>query len=661
MSFNSLMSEVPWLREIPNIRNILKYIPLSSTEKASQIYGRSSGEISVREWSKLPFQTKKQYLIVRKDKRMFLDISNDEFVSKYLPEYPQLATFIAVTPNVLNPMLLLKHLDKFSNQDRKSITANLRDNIDTDELSSDSLPFVVKKLLVALNKWDLKPNERIYITKDGNSIIKLSFGDKVKVGVYTAEDDYPDIKLNARTSKYLLDYPDINKIPFNNLLKLASNGVVDKDFINKILTQAQEDPNSAIVVKDTDTGKIILDSNSFTSYKLEDGKISPIPFDSEEVQSALSDETENTGFQNNAVNIVFSDEDEIPAQIDKDAFYRILNSTPYTNRTRGTEVALVDPEDNKILIMSSNIITDSQGIGKTYGVENDWRREANRWNKNLAVSSWRAYFDYLRSLNRSYTSGQLNGIIANLSPLNKKNFIEANPPMADDSRIRPAMINGRHILINTEDPRNSQAIGRSGRLIRASVPPNEVARILGGQAAAATPAAGRRGRPAGIPAAVGAGERVPLAAAPAAAAGGEANANTIASIEEAGLRAGFTTLPPNIRTRITAGTPVPYTRRNASLDAIGRVTGVINAGQSRFYIIRMPSGRVIGFATMQPDARHYIVTSSASYRVPRVSQLAASLQANNINESLKTLIRFHSVANPEEAKQIKEILLNLKK
>jgi len=63
---------------------------------------------------------------------------------------------------------------------------------------------------------------------------------------------------------------------------------------------------------------------------------------------------------------------------------------------------------------------------------------------------------------------------------------------------------------------------------------------------------------------------------------------------------------------------------------------------------------------MQPDARHYIVTGNASYRVPRVSQLAASLQANNINESLKTLIRFHSAAMPEEAKQIKEILLNLK-
>ena len=64
---------------------------------------------------------------------------------------------------------------------------------------------------------------------------------------------------------------------------------------------------------------------------------------------------------------------------------------------------------------------------------------------------------------------------------------------------------------------------------------------------------------------------------------------------------------------------------------------------------------------MQPDARHYIVTANASYRVPRVSQLAASLQQNNISEELKTLIRLHSVAMPEEAQQMREFLMNLKK
>ena len=664
MSFSTLMNEVPWLREVPNIKSVLKYIPLSSSEKATQIYGKSGGEISIRRWVDLPFPAKKQYLVARKGKgTLFSDINNDEFVSQYLPQYPQLASFIAVTPGVLNSILLLKHLDKFSNNDRKSVTANLRDTIDIEELSKENIPFPVKKLLVALNKWDIKSNERLYTTKDGNAIVKLTFGDDVKAGVYTAEDDYPNIKLNTRTSKYLTEYPDLDKIPFNNLLKLASNEVVSKEFINTVLTKAQEDPNSAIIVKDIDNGKLILDSNSFTSYKLEDGKISSVPFDSEEVQNALTGEAENSGFQESAVNIVFSDFQELPSQLDKDAFYKILNSTPYANRTRGGYVILTNPEDNQIFAINTS---PSSGFDfdRLYGRGGDWRRKST-YNSEFNSNNWRIYFDYLRNQNRGYTSEELLSLLnTSWSSDWKKSIIAANPPMIDNSRIRPAVIDDKHVLINTQDPRNSQVVsGRTGRLIRASIKPNEVARALGQAAPAATPtaapAAGRRGRPAGIPAAVGAGERVPIAAEPAVA-GGEANAGVATAIENAGLTTGFNTLPANIRTRISAGTVVPYTRRNASLDAIGRVTGVINAGQSRFYIMRMPSGRVIGFATMQPDARHYIVTSNASYRVPRVSQLAASLQANNINESLKTLIRLHSVAMPEEAKQMKEILLNLK-
>jgi hypothetical protein len=64
---------------------------------------------------------------------------------------------------------------------------------------------------------------------------------------------------------------------------------------------------------------------------------------------------------------------------------------------------------------------------------------------------------------------------------------------------------------------------------------------------------------------------------------------------------------------------------------------------------------------MQPDAKHFIVTSTTSYRVPRVSQLVASLQQNNISENLKTLIKLHSIAMPEEAKEMREALINLKK
>ena len=660
MSFSTLMNEVSWLREVPNIKNVLKYIPLSSSEKATQVYGKSGGELSIRRWVELPFPTKKQYLVARKDKNaLFSDISNDEFVSQYLPQYPQLTTFIAVTPRVLDSILLLKHLDKFSNNDRKSITANLHDNIELEELSKENISFPVKKLLVALNKWDLKSNERLYTTKDGNAIVKLTFGDDVKAGVYTAEDDYPNIKLNARTSKYLTEYPELDKIPFNNLLKLASNDVVSKEFINTVLTKAQEDPNSAVIVKDIDNGKLILDSNSFTSYKLEDGKISQVPFDSEEVQNILTGEEENSGFQESAINTVFSDKNQLPQQIDKDSFYKILNNTPYANRTRDGEVILVNPENNKIFSISINPVTDLV-TRLMYGglTTNDWRERVDSRRRALNANEWRIYFDYLRNQNRSYTSEQLIELIDNNREQSKKDIIDANPPMADNSRIRPAVIDGKYVLINTQDPRNSQTLGRRGNLIRASIPPNVAARALGGQAAAepaAAPVAGGRGRPAGARAAAPTAPAAPVAA-------GEANANTIASIEEAGLRAGFTMLPPNIRTRITAGTVVPYTRRNAALDAVGRVTTLISSGSCKFYIIRLPSGTIIGFATqnLPLPIYHAIVTTNRAYRVPRVGEFANTIQQNGINESLKTLIRLHSVAIPEEAKQMREILLKLK-
>ena len=46
-------------------------------ENLNQTY--KNNPISVREWSKLPFKVKEQYLVVRKGKKIFEDISNDTF------------------------------------------------------------------------------------------------------------------------------------------------------------------------------------------------------------------------------------------------------------------------------------------------------------------------------------------------------------------------------------------------------------------------------------------------------------------------------------------------------------------------------------------------------------------------------------------------------
>ena len=48
-----------------------------------------------------------------------------------------------------------------------------------------------------------------------------------------------------------------------------------------MIENAKKDPNSAIIVKDIDGTDILLDSNAFVSYKIENGKITKIPFNSE--------------------------------------------------------------------------------------------------------------------------------------------------------------------------------------------------------------------------------------------------------------------------------------------------------------------------------------------------------------------------------------------
>ena len=461
MSFSKLTSEVPWLNDIPNVRSILRYIPLSNKEKVTQQYKRDA--VSIREWTKMPFNVKKQYLIVRKGKNLFTDVQDEEFISKYLPQYPQIAEFVAVTPGVIDNMLLLRNLEKYSNQDRRSITANIQQPISLKYLPSEILSFDVKKLLTVLKKWDIPSNERIYVTKNGEAIVRLKFGDTVSVGVYTAEDDYPNIKLNQRTSKYLLDYSELDQLPFNSLLKLATDGVISKEFINKVIEKAKSEENSSIVVKKVEDGEILVDANSFSSYKIKDNKITKIPFSDEEVQTALGDEKENTAFQQGVVNIVKNSAttgEDIPATIDKDAFTSILKSTPYNNRkflTSGEQQVILIPDGESQYTIFTRPTETPQSIdtytGFNYGRRGDWRERDTR--DPMGEGDWRAYFTYLRNENKIYRSEDIIRSLRNSggSTEGKKAFFRAQPPLSPTDQYATTVANDNYYVVNKATPR----------------------------------------------------------------------------------------------------------------------------------------------------------------------------------------------------------------
>ena len=668
MSFSELTSEVPWLRNIPNLKNILKYIPLSSTEKVTQLY--KSNSITIRDWMKLPFETKKQYLVVRKDRsELFSDIENNTFVSKYLPKYPQIANFIAITPGVVDFRLLLANLDKFDNQDRKSIISNLTNKVSPRELESDSIPFDAKKLLVYLNKWDINPDQRLYVTKDGSTIVKLKLGDNISISLYQAEDDYPNIKLNQRTSKYLLDYPELDKIPLRNLVKLAGDGTIDRSVVTKVIDSSKNNPNSALIVKPTEDGEVILDSNSFTSYKVDkNGGLFPIPFGSEEVQQVFADAKDNESFQQNALSL-FKTDNSIPSTIDKEALISVVNAVPYNQRILQygdiPVVVLTTNGKSSFFTMPSTVNPRQQRTIVDYGRRGDWRGRDT--NNNLDADQWKAYFDYLRNTNQVYDSNGLKTLLGTggwqMDGNSKKAFISNNPPVANDSQYKPAMNGDTALLINTADPRNSFKISdQSGKLIKANIPPSLSRQLLGQAAPAAAAAAapaGRRGRPAG-----GGQPRAAAPAAPAAAG----NINVPERMQETGLETAFLRLPrADYRrlavanaTRVDPNGDRGAARRNNQLGNRGRVGQVIQIGASKIYIIRLANQQIIASINVQPGNRNYVLFGNENGNVVlplnSPAELVSALQQRNLAEMRRYLTQEYLANNPEQLEEVRGLL-----
>ena len=668
MSFSELTSEVPWLRNIPNLKNILKYIPLSSTEKVTQLY--KSNSITIRDWMKLPFETKKQYLVVRKDRsELFSDIENNTFVSKYLPKYPQIANFIAITPGIIDFRLLLANLDKFNNQDRKSIISNLTNKVSPKELESDSIPFDAKKLLVYLNKWDINPDQRLYVTKDGSTIVKLKLGDNISISLYQAEDDYPNIKLNQRTSKYLLDYPELDKIPLRNLVKLAGDGTIDRSVVTKVIDSSKNNPNSALIVKPTEDGEVILDSNSFTSYKVDkNGGLFPIPFGSEEVQQVFADAKDNESFQQNALSL-FKTDNSIPSTIDKEALISVVNAIPYNQRILQygdiPAVVLTTNGKSSFFTMPSTVNPRQQRTIVDYGRRGDWRGRDT--NNNLDADQWKAYFDYLRNTNQVYDSNGLKTLLGTggwqMDGNSKKAFISNNPPVANDSQYKPAMNGDTALLINTADPRNSFKISdQSGKLIKANIPPSLSRQLLGQAAPAAAAAAapaGRRGRPAG-----GGQPRAAAPAAPAAAG----NINVPERMQETGLETAFLRLPrADYRrlavanaTRVDPNGDRGAARRNNQLGNRGRVGQVIQVGASKIYIIRLANQQIIASINVQPGNRNYVLFGNENGNVAlplnSPAELVNALQQRNLAEMRRYLTQEYLANNPEQLEEVRGLL-----
>jgi hypothetical protein len=679
MSFEDLTSRVPWLREIPDLKNILKYIPLSSQEKNTQIYRDRAA--SIRDWIYFPnLDIKQQYLVTRTGKQKFNDISDERFVRDYLPDYPDLARFLAITPDVIDTGLLLQYLDKLPRNDQSSVVANLRSKVSPESLASNKLSFAAKQQITYKNKWNLSPDQKIYVTKDGQSVILLTLGDNIKIDRYTEEKDFPNIKLNQRTSKYLLDYPNLDEIPLKNLIKLAEDEVVDKEFIDRILNKAKEDPNSSLIVKSVDDGEIILDSNSFSSYKVgSDGKITSVPFDNEEVQQAINDAADNETFKEKALNL-FKTRNYIPAAVDKKGLFNVINSLSYNDREFQIEgenpVVLLTSTSEEIPFYTittspTRFISDPRPQ-TVYNNAGETRGGYSFSINNEAASS---YFDYLRRGNKSFSDLDLTRFLGNknISIGAKKTFIRNNPPTGENNAFRAVISNDRGseeiFLIDTRTPNDSFVLSSARNNLKGINIPASKARQLLGQAAPATLAAAaddqtrRRGRPAGQ-------TNAPRPEQPAVAdaGGGGGDIDVAARMGEVGLGTAFMRLPTSDRRRlmVTDGVRVNpnnhngSTRRNNVLAGAGRVGQTIKIGDSFIYIIRLTNQQIVAFINVQPMNNNYLLTGNDNGNVvvplssPRL--LLQALQQRNLAEVHQYIVNEYLGTYPEHLSEFKELL-----
>jgi hypothetical protein len=224
-------------------------------------------------------------------------------------------------------------------------------------------------------------------------------------------------------------------------------------------------------------------------------------------------------------------------------------------------------------------------------------------------------------------------------------------------------MNNDIVLINTQNPRESFMLSNArNNLKKLNLPPQYANQLLGiaaPAAAAGAPAAGRRGRPAGVP-------NAPRpAAAPAAA--GDLSLTTVAN--QWGLVQGFNTLPRNILRKFNMnGIQVPVannrgaSRRQNLLGNAGRVNAVYEFGPSNIYIMRFPNDGpegqrppIASIAT-QPDNSHYIITSNSSYQLNNPRELLQVLRQRNLAEIHQYLVNEYMERNPEHLNEFKELL-----
>lgn len=498
--------------------DVLRYIPITPNEKMMGKY--KNEKMGIREFLKLPFDTKKQYLVLRNGNSLFPQISNDDFVTRVLPKLPKLSEFISVTHGIIDSDTLLKHLESFTNQHSKSIIQNLR-NLDTDILYDPVISWDVKKILIkyASDKFT-EPREFSYLSKDEKVILVIVVVDELNnsnynpITIITENDVYRDIKITSRLEKYV-EGIDFSKIDEDYLFTLVLNNYLPLSAVTNILDVIKAGNNEDFTYSESEGKEYIINTSEAAAYNIDNNVLTTVPFDSPEIATLLGDGFKRTMLQ------AFTGQNIGPTKNMGD-LTRIIQTATVEERVitndnvnDGRPVILItDPNDtnNKVFLIPTeatyingpnltNHVFDPEGRLRTYST-------------SLSSFIYEQYFDYLRSTNQVIEDANLNILLSNSRYGNggmfKRLFIKSNPPLSPNSNLALKYWepNNEHYIINKTDPSESHKVSKkTGKRVKANISNNLYATIMGEAPAAPTtpetpaapaaPGAPQRGRPAG--------------------------------------------------------------------------------------------------------------------------------------------------------------------
>ena len=659
---------------LQGLQRVFKYIPISKSEALSQMYKTNS--MTFEDWSLSSPSFKEQYIIVRKGVRFFHDITNEKFLSRYIAKYPAIAELIAKNYGIVNLKTLFEEFDAFTPNLQSSIIENAKrfTSLDTKTLFIPYYDFSAKR--AATKRELIKPtsNERVYVTSDDKGIVLLDFDSKIpKIRLVTPDKTYENIKVNERTIKLLANYPNLDELPFSTLVNLAKENLLPSQVITRVISKAKSDPNSAIIVKDTEEGQILVDSNTFTAYKIEGDAFTSVPFIDDTVQNIVQNETENSNFQDKVISILSSGE-PIPAET-MPGIIAILKNTPNNRR-----LAIAQPDDNaengRIFLVNEtkNIILRVPSVNKLdiSGISTYINR-GNKFTLNSFSpdkSDYQTWIAYLRSQNIAYNTTDLIAAVGRYRSSGTRNFLLSNPPLTEDNTYQIVEWEGEVFLVNKANSRESLKLSNAtDKALKANIPPALAARMRGVEAPPAEPTRRERPTAATAPATQEPGVRRPgrpagRTAAPATTVNAEALTAATTTMTDAGLLDEWNALPNIVKNRFANATITNRTyadrgagRRNNILGFRGRVTRIIEQGNNKIYIIQLENNTFVASIVLQPGNTHLLVTPTGAVNIISPDRLLSTLQNQNLAESEKVMaVNMFLAENPHMLDETKEIL-----